>query len=113
MPLLNGSPAKGFFVMLGRDQTRKDDEAAGAYDEIVMSAAKRRLAHLQNPQPPPLGSEFLQSLFEEDHAVHDALELRIVARRHAVIERQHGAGAACEVLFQRQDLAAVTQRVLR
>ena len=43
--------------------------------------------------------------------MRDALQLQVVLGRRAVVEQQHGAVAAGEELLEREDLAAVAQRV--
>ena len=51
-------------------------------------------------------------MLEREHAVRQALQVAVRRRAGQVVEQQHGAAAAGEVLLERQDLAAVAQRTL-
>ena len=67
--------------MLGRDQARKDRDAAGLDREIVVAAAERLAAILDDPQAPPLGAVVRRQLLQPDDAVRDAVHGLVAARR--------------------------------
>ena len=99
--------------VLGRDQPRKDLHAAGLDDEVVVAAAERLAAILDDPQPPPLGAVVGRQLLQPDHAVRDAVHGLVGRLGGQVVEHQHGRVVPGEIVLQRQDLAAVAQRALR
>ncbi len=51
-------------------------------------------------------------LFEQHHAVRDALQVHIGVGR-GVVEHEHGAVPCPEVIFQREYLPAMPQRIAR
>jgi hypothetical protein len=75
----------------------------------VIAAAVFAAANFEDHQATPLGPILRRELFEDQDAVRQALQLRILLRA-PVIEQQRRAIASREKLFQGQDLAAIAQR---
>src|SRR3954471_21026210 len=94
-----------------RHQPREDRQAAGGDPVVVVAVAEGDAAHLLHPQPPPLAAVPRGEILEGDHAVGEALELEVARGVARVIEQQHRAILAVEVVLQRQDLPPVAQRV--
>ena len=99
--------------MLRGDETRIDVETARANRQIVVTAAKRYAAHFADAQSAAFRAELARVLLEHDDAVRHRLDLITLATAGAVVEPQHRAVTAAEILLERQDLAAVADRVLR
>ena len=100
-------------MVLGRDQAREDRDAAGIEDEVVIAAAELDAAHLHDAQPSALGTELARRLLQRDHAVGDAVELHVAGSEVRSSSSSTVQLRAGEELLQRQDLAAIAQRVLR
>ena len=97
-------------AMLGRYEPREHPHAAGVDDEIVIAAAIALAAIFDHPQPPPLRAIFGRQFLEPDHAVGDAVHGAVVGLARQIIQHQHGAPAAREIMFEREDLAAISKR---
>jgi hypothetical protein len=79
----------------------------------VISPAELRAAELGDQQSTALRAVLGVCLVEHDHAVGDALHLEVVVPRRAIVQHQHGATAAREVLLECEHLAAIAQRGAR
>ena len=90
----------------------KDHDAATLDDEVVIAAAEVDAAQLGDAQAPALRAIKGDQLVERQHAVRQALQMAVRRRAGQVVEQQHGATAAGEVLLERQHLAAIAQRTL-
>ena len=101
------------FAMFRRDESRKDDEPAFADRKIVVAAAEAAAAELHDAQAAAFGTVDGSELLQRDHAVGDAVELEVGSFRGAVVEQEDGALAADEELLERENLAAIAERVLR
>ena len=73
MPLWRTLPANAV-AMLGRDQAREDPHPAFGDDEVMIAAAERLAAALDDPQPPSLAAIDGRELIEMDDAVRDAMD---------------------------------------
>ena len=71
-----------------------------------------RAAHLLHLDAAPRGAELHRQALERDDAVADAVQLQIGRAAGEVVEQQHRAVLAGEVLLESEDLAPVAQRVL-
>ena len=96
--------------MFGGDQTRIDLEAAGADGVVVIPAAKLRRRGTCAPAAGGDRRRIGVHLLEHDHAVRDALDVRVVIMRGEIVEQHHRAAAAIEILLQRQDLPPIAER---
>ena len=110
MPL--GSFARGAAAGARRRRAAETPRGRrGWIDVVVIAAAELHAAVLDDAQPPALGAVLGIQLLEQDDAVRDALHLQVVVGRRHVVEQQHRALARREELLQRQNLAAIAQRV--
>ena len=99
--------------ILRRDESRKEFDPA-AIDHVVMIAFHERGApQLRYAQIAPVDAELQWRDEQREHAVDDALHLHVGTDRAAVVEEQNGGAKLREALLEREDLAPVTQRVLR
>src|SRR3954451_6885174 len=97
--------------MLIGHQAREDHDAAGL-DSVVVIA-------LSIAGPPQFGhldttarlTEVPGYLFEENHAMSDALQLDVLSPGRPIIQEQNGATAIRKEVLQREDLAAVAQGI--
>ena len=112
MPVL-GVAMRARVPRAGRDEPRKDDEAAGRDDEIVKPALELTPRSLTSRKRAPLRAVLRRKLLERDDAVREAPQLKIAVFRRAVVEQQHGAVAPGEELLQAENLPAVAQRLAR
>ena len=99
-------------VVFPRDEPREDVEPALLDDEVVVAAAVLLAPELHDAQPPPLGAVLGRELLQAHDPVGDALELQILRLGRQVIEQEHRAFPADEVLLEGEDLPAVSERVL-
>ncbi|KAF1854886.1 hypothetical protein Lal_00009772 [Lupinus albus] len=98
--------------VFGRHQAREHGDPARLQDVVVVAAAEADAAHLDDVHAAALLAEFLGDLVEADDPVRDAVQV-LVRCAGLVVEQEDGAAARGEELLQRQDLAAVAQRILR
>ena len=96
----------------GRLDLREHGDAAAVDGEVVEALGGRDAAELDDAQPPPRPAVFERQLLQQQHAVAEALQLRVLAAR-LVVQQQHRGVHAGEVGLQRQDLAAEPQRIAR
>ena len=96
--------------VFGRDQARKHAQAAGQDFVVVVAAAEAAAAELADAQAAPVAAVLGIELVQRHHAVHDRVHVQAELGHGAVVEQQHGAATADEVLLQREDLAAIAQR---
>ena len=68
---------------------------------------------LHDAHPAARAAVVERQLLEQDDAVRQALQLQVAAARGEVVEQQHRAVAAGEELLERENLAAVAQRLAR
>ena len=80
--------------MFGGDQPREHREAALADQVVVIAAAKRAAAVLDDAQPAPLRAVLGTELLQQDHAVRDALHLQVVIGGRHVVEQRSPCIAA-------------------
>ena len=99
-------------MVLRRDQTREHTNAAALDAEVVVAAADIHAAHLDDPQPPPLGAVERRELLQRNDSMGQALELEIARLAGAIVGHQYGGPARGEMLLERQELAPVAQRAL-
>ena len=99
-------------VVLPRDEPREDVQAALLDDEVVVAAAVLLAPELRDAQPPPLGAVLGRELLKAHDPVGDALELQVFRLGRQVVEQEHRAFPADEVLLEGQDLPPVAERVL-
>ena len=71
---------------MGGDQALEDPDAACVQFEIVKAAAILDAAHLDHFQPTPLGAVFLGRALQADHAVGDAVKLKVAVLCGLVVE---------------------------
>ena len=107
-----GNAALEVLAVLGRDQTREDHDPAALDDEVVVAAAEVDAAQLRDPQAAALRPVEGDQLLHRHHPVREALQVSVGLRAGEVVEQQHGAAPAREVLLERQHLAAIAQRAL-
>ena len=99
--------------MLGSHEARIDFHATALNAVVVKPLAELCAAQLLDLQAAPLDAIFPFCAFHQNHAVGDALELLIVAFAGAIVQQQHGAFASGKILFQAQNLTAITEGVAR
>ena len=99
-------------VVFPRDEPREDVQPALLDDEVVVAAAVLLAPELRDAQPPPLGAVLGRELLQADDPVGDALELQVFRLGRQVVEQEHRAFPADEVLLEGQDLSPVAERVL-
>jgi hypothetical protein len=83
-------------AMLGRDQARKDHEAAAHDLVVVESAAEVPAAILHDHQAPARRAVIGIELFQAQHGMGNALHLQVVLGRGHVVEHEHRAVAPGE-----------------
>src|SRR3954447_11696480 len=98
--------------MLRCDEAGKDRNASGLDREVVKSTAKLDAAHLLNAQPATLSTVIERQLLQPDHAVGNAMELKIILMGRQVIEQQHRTPPASKEMLQCENLAAISKRTL-
>jgi hypothetical protein len=104
--------ARGLLArVVARHQPREHLEAAGADGVVVIAVAEGDAAHLAHPQAPALAAVAGRELLQRQHAVGEALELEVAGGGARVVEQQHRAALAGEVVLEGQDLPPVAQRV--
>ena len=83
-------------------------------DEVVVAAAVVDAAQLRDPQAPALAPRTRASQLLQAHdPVGEALQLQVRPSADGqVVEQEHRAAPADEVLLERQDLPAVAERAL-
>jgi hypothetical protein len=79
----------------------------------VVAAAERDAAQLDDAQSAALGAKLISEMLQRNDSVCDAFELVVCGGAGAVVEHQHRAISASEVLLESEYLPAVTQRILR
>ncbi len=99
--------------MFGRNQPRIHFQPAGLDREIVVPTAEDLAAILHNSQPASLRAVIRCELIQAENRVHDAVDRLVQFFSGHVIEQHDGRVLLSEIIFQGQDLAAVTQRTLR
>ena len=108
------TPRSNAVRVLGRDQPREDHDPAAFDDEVVIAAAEVDAAQLRRPAgggaAPRRAGTSCSSVITPCARL---CSCRSRSRAGAVVEQQHGAVAAGEVLLERQDLPAIAQRALR
>ena len=97
--------------MLGRHEAGKHLDAALPDHVVVIAAAELHAAIFRHAQPPALRAVFGADLLEAHDAVSDALHLKVLLARRHVVEQHRRAVAADKELLERENLAAVAQRV--
>ena len=98
--------------MFGRDQTGKDLDPAALDREIMVAAPERLTPIFEHPQPATLRPVVRRQFLKPDHAMGDAVNGLVHCIRRQVVKHQDRGGIAREEVFERQDLAAVTERSL-
>ena len=96
--------------MFRGDQPRKHLEAALLDDVVVISAAKLHAPVLDDAETATLRAVLGIQLFEQHHAVRDALHLQIAVDRGQVVEEDDGAVPGREELLQGEDLPPIAER---
>src|SRR4051812_13284298 len=99
--------------MLRSDQPREDRQPPARNQEIVISSAELHAAQLHDAQPPAIGTVVRRRLLQLDPPVRHRVRLRLWPAAEAIIEQQHSGLLSYEVLLERKDLPAKTERVLR
>src|SRR5262249_14002917 len=99
-------------IVLGGDEPRIDDHAAGVNLHVVHSAAKLHASELRDPKTPAVLAVFGLDLIDLDHAVCDGFELRIARLARRVIEEETGDLPSGEELFKGENLPPITKRAL-
>src|SRR5881394_1578740 len=95
---------KGVLVFSG-DQAREHSQAAGGDREIVIAAAKSRSSKFRYAQTTALGAVVDRQVLKRDDAVNDRVNLQVTAGDF-VVQHQHCAAIAGQVLFQREYLTS-------
>ena len=98
--------------MLGGDEARIDQDAAGLDAEVVIAVAEVEAADLHQLQAAARRAIERRVALQLHHSVRHTLQLQVIDLSCAVVEEQHGDVAASEELLQRQDLLAVTEGAL-
>ena len=102
-------PPVGVLPMLGGNEPREHNDAAGSEDVVVISAAEFHAATLEHAQAATLPAVLRMQLLEQHDAVRNAAHLHIVVVSRQVVEQQYRAGARRKVVLQRENLSAVSQ----
>src|SRR5687767_8795399 len=100
-------------AMLGSDETGEYPNPALGDDKIMEAAAEALTPTFCNPQSSPFASVDRRELIKVDNAVSDAVDCAVRAFRCQVIEHNHSRIVLREIMLQRKNLPAVTQRALR
>ena len=100
-------------LVLERNQSRKDADAARGNDEVVVAAAIPLPSIFDHLQPAAIGAIFGRKLFEPDDAVRDAMHRAVVRFARKIVQHEHGGAAASEIMLQRKNLTPISQRRLR
>ena len=100
-------------MVLTGHESGEDTEAAAPHNEVMTPFAKLGTAYLEHAQLPPRDAILGRLAGHRDHAVCDALQLKIVYARGAIIQKKHRAISHCKELLELQDLPAIPQRGLR
>ena len=103
---------RGRAVFAG-DQTRIDFDPSTLNDAVVIAAPEADAAELGDDEPPPFRAVFRVQLLQPNHAVRDALDLKVVGCTGQVVQEQYRAFSASEELLESEDLPAVAERVAR
>src|SRR5580700_6642802 len=95
-----------------RHKTRKHYYAS-SHDRIVMkSLPVARTAQLDDFNLPARFSIVARNSIHADHSVYDAVQLQVRVAGTAIIEQQYGTCLVGHEVFERENLAAVTQWIL-
>ena len=96
--------------MRSRDQGRKDLQPAAANDKIVKPITDTAASQLQNPQSPSSYSIIAWDLFKSDHAVSDALKLRIPVGQR-LVGYDNGAVSLGKEVFESDDMSPIAEGI--
>ncbi len=108
-----GEGGAGFVgVVLGGDQPRENNHAAGLDRVVVISAFERSPAEFLDEEAVALRSVFQGKCFEGNYPVGDALDLKLGGFRAAVVDQDHRGFEAGEKLLHREDLAPEPERIV-
>jgi hypothetical protein len=102
-----------FGLVLQGNEAGEDLHAAGFDHEVVIAAAIAPAAIFDDPEAAALGAIVPRQFLETDHAMRHAVHSLVGRVGGEVVEQQHRRLVAGEIMFQRQDLAAVAERTLR
>ena len=100
-------------MMFRRHEARKDLDAAGLNDEIMVAAAIRRAADFRHEKAASLCAVLRRKLLQGDDPVRQTRDVAVRAGSGSIIEQQRGAVPPGEILFERENLAPIAQRSLR
>lgn len=94
-------------------QARKHKKPARLNLEVVEPAHISHTAQLGNLQPPPDQTEVHNLLLEADHAVGQALDVRVQIVPGVLVQQEQRTVPPDEELLQAQNLPPITERVAR
>src|SRR5688572_17210462 len=95
------------YMVIGRNETRKNASPSRPDDKIVIAAAYLDASHLDDPKPAALGSVEGSKLLQADDGMADAVQIEIVVLGRHVVEQKDGRVVEQEETLECQDLSAV------